>query len=186
MRQCTRLQTEAQRDTRRALRSRRYQRLMVGLASWLSAQTWREHADANASALGSPVRTFAQNELERRYEQVRKRGRKLDDLTADELHQLRIAIKKLRYSVDFFAPLFESDGVKSLRSRLSRLQDVLGTLNDAVTLPRLVENIFSTTDETQVAEARGILLGWSAGRANALKGEIDRLWKGFRRSETYW
>ena len=182
-----RLQADAQGDMRRALRSRRYQRTMVGLASWLSLQSWREHAEGDqASLLDAPVRAYAQAELEGRYERVRKRGRNPGALSAEELHALRIAIKKLRYSLDFFAALFDPDGVKRLRSRLSRLQEVLGTLNDAATLPHLLENVFGDTQAATIAEARGLLLGWSAGRAAALKGDLDRAWKGFRRSETFW
>jgi inorganic triphosphatase YgiF len=184
--QSVRLQARAQRQAHRAIRSRRYQRLLIGLASWLGVQAWREHPDSDAAALLAPARAYAQSELERRYEQVRKRGRKVGALSAGELHELRIAIKKLRYSVDFFAALFNPDAVRRFRSRLSRLQDVLGTLNDAATLRHLVDSAFDDESAAATAEARGIVVGWSAGRASALKGELDRFWKGFRRSETYW
>jgi CHAD domain-containing protein len=185
--QCMRLRAAAQREARRALRSRRYQRMMVGLASWLATQGWREHVQGEmAAVLDMPVRLYAQAELERRYERVRKRGRRLEALTAEELHALRIAIKKLRYSLDFFAALFETEPVRQLRARLSRLQDVLGTLNDSATLPRLLESLAYDVGGTAAAEARGLLLGWSAGRADALRGDLNRAWKAFRRSETFW
>jgi CHAD domain-containing protein len=166
--------------------SRRYQRVLIGLASSLAVQRWREHPESDAAALLAPARVYAQGELERRYEQVRKRGRNLGTLSAEGLHQLRIAIKKLRYSVDFFASLFNADAIKRFRSRLSRLQDVLGTLNDAAMLRHLVESACKVESEPALAEARGIVLGWRAGRSGALKDELDRFWKGFRRSETYW
>lgn len=182
-----RLRVAAQGNARRAIRSRKYQRVMIGLASWLAAQAWREHADAGSVALlGLPVRAHAQSELERRYERVRERGRKLKDLSAPELHQLRIAIKKMRYTIDFFASLFDADAVRGLRSRLSRLQDVLGTLNDAATTARLVENALADSRAGEPAEARGIVFGWSAGRADALKRDLNRSWRAFRRNETFW
>jgi hypothetical protein len=31
-----------------------------------------------------------------------------------------------------------------------------------------------------------MLLGWSAGRSNALRGELARAWIAFRRSGTFW
>lgn len=138
------------------------------------------------TALDAPVRAYAQSELEARYERVRKSGRNLKVLTAPQLHQFRIAVKKLRYSVDFFAPLFDSGKVRTLHPRLSRLQDMLGAINDASTTRTLLAEGFGQGRSSALTEARGILLGWGAGRGDALRGELDRAWKAFRRSETFW
>jgi hypothetical protein len=35
-------------------------------------------------------------------------------------------------------------------------------------------------------EARGILLGWSRGRAATLKRELKSAWKEFRSAEKFW
>jgi CHAD domain-containing protein len=171
----------------RALRSRKYQALVAALHTWLAQQAWRQNAgDDVLAALDGTVKRYAQTELETRYERVRKRGRRLETLDAAELHRLRIAVKKLRYSIDFFASLFDAQAVPRLRSRLSRLQDILGTINDAATLRMLVKKSFSDARAPGAMEAKGILLGWAAGRAHALQSELDRAWKPFRRSETYW
>jgi hypothetical protein len=37
-----------------------------------------------------------------------------------------------------------------------------------------------------VAEAKGILLGWSRGRAETLKRELKSAWKEFRSAEKFW
>ena len=177
----------AQREMRRTLRSRRYPRAMLTLASWLSAQSWQEDADdEQRTLLSSPVRAYAQAELERRYERVRKRGRKLDALDAASRHELRIAIKKLRYSVEFFASMFDAAAARALRSRLARLQDTLGTMNDAATLQRLMADLHAVTGDAAMVHARGVLLGWSAGRGDALTAELNRAWKAFRRTQTFW
>jgi len=172
---------------RRAIRSARYQTLMTALTGWIATRGWREAAgSASAALLDSPIRTYAQTELEKRYERARRRGRKLETLSVPELHRLRIAVKKLRYAMDFFSSLFDAEAVRRLRSRLSRLQGILGTINDASTLQHLVEQGFPRPRAAAAAEARGILLGWAAGRAEALGRELDRAWKPFRRSQTYW
>lgn len=182
-----RQQTAANRAVRRALRSRRYPQVMLGLSCWLASGAWRDAADEEQRArLASPIRAYAQEELERRYERVRRRGRKLSELDAPGRHALRIAIKKLRYSVEFFAPLFDPEVSRALRTRLARLQDILGRMNDAATLHRLLAGIHADTKDIATAEARGALTGWSAGRAEALHGELDRAWKGFRRTSTFW
>jgi triphosphatase len=172
---------------RRALRSARYQAFMTALTSWIATRAWRETADAACLAvLDSPIRAYAQTELEKRYGRTRRRGRNLETLSAPELHRFRIAIKKLRYAMDFFSSLFDREAVRPLRSRLSRLQDILGTINDAATLQQVVEQGFSRTRAPAAAEARGMLLGWAAGRAEALGHELNRAWKPFRRTQTYW
>jgi CHAD domain-containing protein len=182
-----RRRTAARREVRRALRSRRYPQVMLGLSCWLASRSWQEGADEGERVrLATPVRAYAQAELERRYERVRRCGRKLAELDAPGRHQLRIEIKKLRYSVEFFAPLFDPEASRALRTRLARLQDILGTMNDAATLQRLLSDLHADTKEIAMTEARGVLTGWSAGRAEALHTELERAWKSFRRTRTFW
>ena len=38
----------------------------------------------------------------------------------------------------------------------------------------------------RVLEAKGILLGWSRGRAVMLRRELKRAWKAFRAAERFW
>jgi inorganic triphosphatase YgiF len=179
--------TAAQREVRRALRSRRYPQVLLGLSRWLASRAWQDGAvDEQRAQLAAPVRAYAQSELERRYERVRRRGRDLAELDPAGRHRLRIAIKKLRYSVEFFAPLFEPEASGALRARLARLQDILGTMNDAATLGRLLSEIPADPTDTAMAEARGVLTGWSAGRGEALHDELERAWKRFRRTPTFW
>lgn len=178
---------KAQRAVQRTLRSRKYQRVMLGIACWVASQPWREAADDEQRALlDSEVRGYAQAELERRYERVRKRGRKLEELDGAGRHALRIAIKKLRYPVEFFSSAFDAEAARQLRAHLTHLQDVLGTMNDAATLHRLLEDIFAGTTDIALAEARGVLFGWSAGHGEALGKELASAWRAFRRSETFW
>ena len=182
-----RRRTAAHREVRRAVGSRRYPQVMLGLSCWLASRSWEDGADDEQRAqLAIPIRSYAQSELERRYERVRRRGRKLDDLDAPGRHELRIAIKKLRYSVEFFTSLFDQDASRALRTRLARLQDILGTMNDAATLQRLLSDLHADTKDIAMAEARGVLTGWSAGRGEALHAELDRAWKSFRRTPTFW
>ncbi len=55
----------------------------------------------------------------------------LDNETDDEeVHELRIQCKKLRYLIEFFEPLFPSRDVKTLIKPLKTLLDNLGLFND--------------------------------------------------------
>lgn len=54
----------------------------------------------------------------------------VQNASLEQLHQLRIQIKELRYVLSFFAPLLGNE-IKEARSMLKRLQVLLGDLNDA-------------------------------------------------------
>ena len=184
---CARLRRTAGARARRAVHSARYRRLVLSTAAWLASEGWLPDLDAEAAAaLRSPVGEFAAAVLQRRYSQVRKKGRKLGELSAVELHRLRIAIKKFRYAADFFASLYEPGAARQALERLSRLQDVLGAMNDAATVANLMAVGFKGARGRRVLEAKGILLGWSRGRAATLKRELKSAWKEFRSAEKFW
>ena len=56
--------------------------------------------------LGAPIGEVASDLLDRDLRQVRKRGRCLRQAGVEQRHRLRIALKKLRYSIDFLRSLF--------------------------------------------------------------------------------
>ncbi|HJU65691.1 MAG TPA: CHAD domain-containing protein, partial [Gemmatimonadaceae bacterium] len=184
---CAALRRNAARKARRTVASQRYQHLVLTLAGWLTAEQWTAHMDEGERArLAAPVREFASSVLEERYGRVRKRGRKLAGLSPAELHRLRIAIKKFRYATDFFASLYEGKRARETLKRLSRLQDILGAINDAATVGNLVSDALRGPQSRHAGEARGILLGWSRGRAATLRRELKTAWKTFRAAEKFW
>ncbi len=186
-RECTRLRSAADQEAQHAVASARYERLLLGVAAWLAAEKWLGEADEAALArLRSPAGEFAAGVLEQRYARVRKRGRQLRRLSAAELHQLRIAVKKLRYATDFFAPLFGAKRARGMPSRLGRLQNILGAMNDAATVGGLMHDTFGARAGKAVSEARGIVFGWSHGRAVTLKRDLGGAWKTFRAAGKFW
>jgi CHAD domain-containing protein len=69
--------------------------------------------------------------IDRFQRKVRKCGDRLDgNSPADELHQLRIRAKRLRYAVEFAADLYGRPAERFVR-RVVELQDLLGGLQDA-------------------------------------------------------
>jgi CHAD domain-containing protein len=72
----------------------------------------------------------ARKMLRRRMKQVIAFGRRLDLLSSDEQHQLRIACKKLRYTAEFFTGLCPSS-LQRLVNVMTRMQDLLGMSHDA-------------------------------------------------------
>lgn len=66
-----------------------------------------------------------------RYEELRAYETALDDEAPETLHQMRIAGKRLRYTLELFEDVLESARYKETRTRLMELQDHLGNIQDA-------------------------------------------------------
>jgi inorganic triphosphatase YgiF len=185
--QCTRIRSAAQRVAVRAVNSKRYQRLMLDIGAWLTAEAWADgDATEGRATAQRPVREFASAVLSRRAAQVAKRGRRLPQLTGADLHRLRISIKKLRYTADFFASIYDTRHVRETLMVLARLQDILGSINDAAAVSELMAQGFGARPEHAVVEARGIMLGWSKGRSSTLRRELRTVWKAYRAGKPFW
>jgi CHAD domain-containing protein len=183
----TRLRTNAQRAARRAVVSARGQGLLLSLGGWVAEEAWQSEMDeAQRAVLARPVSEFAQTVLATAQARALKRGRQFNKLTPPELHRLRIAIKKMRYATDFFAALYPSRRTDAFRNALAQLQQALGNFNDAVVTASLVTHAGRDLRGVGIHEARGILLGWSAGIQDSGTSQLQRVWKQFRNAKPFW
>jgi inorganic triphosphatase YgiF len=111
-----------------ALRSSRYRLLLIDIHEWLETQI-----QSRTEAARTKVDSFAEDVLHHRLRKIRKDGKHLRTLSAQDRHKLRIRIKKIRYALEFFESLHKGRERKRL-TRLSRhlkgLQGMLGSLND--------------------------------------------------------
>lgn len=169
----------AKRRARAALASRRYQRLVLRLAAWLQS------APPPKGRLAAPARVFARRVLQERLRQVRKLGRDLSRLDSGRMHRLRIAVKKLRYAAEGFAPLYPGKRARALLRRLARLQDVLGAIQDAATAVKLAQRAAGARGQGAGA-ALPALRHWRDRRIAALAGDLARAWAEWRRARPFW
>lgn len=71
-------------------------------------------------------------------------GRDIDALGRDRLHKFRLRSKRMRYAIEFVAPLFDRRTAKLARRMsdlLRRLQNELGTVTDRTAHAQLVETL---------------------------------------------
>ncbi|HUF80921.1 MAG TPA: CHAD domain-containing protein [Burkholderiales bacterium] len=184
---CRKLRRSAHAQALRALRSPRYRRFTLSLAARLSSESGLPALDAGARAgLAAPAPAFAATVLEKRYARVRKKGRMLGTLTPRERHRLRIAIKKFRYAADFFSGLYRDAETREALRRLSRLQDILGAMNDAATAAKLAQPAFDAAPGRRARAARAILLEWRRARTATLGRELKSAWNEFRAAGKFW
>lgn len=186
-RACERAHAAAQRRARRAVRSRRYQSLLLDLGSWLAGESWASLLPLNtAHALQRPVRNFAEAAFVRRLRQVRRRGQHLARLDTARLHRLRIAVKKLRYCETFFAPLFPACCHPALRTALAALQDALGGINDSMIAVRLLEQTTGPTRSTVLQEACKLVMRSNQAALVVHRRKLQNAWKALRVASACW
>ncbi|EMI56034.1 CHAD domain-containing protein [Rhodopirellula sallentina] len=79
----------------------------------------------------TPIATLADKIVRNRHAKIVRQGTAVNSSTPDDnIHELRIEGKKLRYSLEFFGPLLDTVAVSMTIKRLKKLQDSLGDFND--------------------------------------------------------
>jgi inorganic triphosphatase YgiF len=180
-RRCIRLRRAHFHAAQGVVASNAWQRLWLELGRLLADTAWQQ----NQAALALPLREFAAGLLQQRAAALKKRGKRLQQLDADGRHRLRIAAKKLRYAAEFFAARFPKRRERPYVQSLAAMQEVLGGLNDAATLLRLLPEAQAGT---RAADARvdGMIHGWSAATTHQQLDALRRAWDHWQRQKPYW
>ena len=170
----------------RAILSERYAAGMLRVSHWFEARGWRDGPGRRSTLLTSPIGDLAPRLLDRRWREVRKRGKRFDRLTAPRRHKLRIAAKKLRYALELLGSLFDQDDLQDFVKRLKRLQDDLGYANDVRVAHHILPELCAGARRGPVARAGARLLEWHeqalTEAAPKLRKELIRL----NRTAPFW
>ena len=117
-----------------------------------------------------PIEIYAAEQLSQRRKKIRRRGANIGDLNPEQLHRLRIQVKKARYAAEFFSSVYEGKKAakrcKKVVSSLMRLQNCLGGINDIMTHKALFAEIIANPRRGLTAEqnrrrafAAGLIIG---------------------------
>jgi CHAD domain-containing protein len=151
----------AYQEVRQAIASPETTALILRLSRWFEARAWRDQPVSEHSAqLVQPIRELAPALLARRFRQVKKRSKNFKALKSPERHRLRIACKKLRYTVDLLACLFDEKEVEAYLRALKSLQDDLGHANDVRTAHAILQRLDEDAPGTSTGRGSGLVLGW--------------------------
>lgn len=161
---------------------------VIAAEAFVARRGWRTAlATGDLSGLAAAPQGFAADSLSRLDRKVRKRGRGLADKTAEERHEVRIALKGLRYAAELYAPLFTNPGdAKQYTAAAARVQDTLGSSNDMAVAGDLVTRLPPAPTHVARAQAVGVVLGWFARGLEIEGRDIRKTWKGFRTSPRFW
>lgn len=159
---------------------------------WFEA-TGRAHATRGHMAFEVPAVEIANRMLTHRLNIACKRAKRMKHLSEEKRHHLRIGLKKLRYTAEFFAPLYKEDAVRTFSRKLSKMQDILGALNDVAVaretlkkLTNLKEGGRDSSDRANLSFAAGIVYGWHLDHASHIWKKARKRWRAFERSEPFW
>ena len=162
---------------RRLVGHRRFNLLLIDLL--LLAEGEPALADG-AGALGG----IAGKALRKRRRKTLAAGRSFAELSNDRRHDVRIAVKKLRYACDYFQALWPGKATAAYLAAMADLQDMLGRLNDATVAARLADEI--ADGEPEAALGAATLRGWYAHRLRAVDAPMVAAWRKFAATPPFW
>jgi CHAD domain-containing protein len=181
-----RARAKAYAEMREVLVSRRMTGSLLEIEEWWESGTW-------AAAMGewreTPVREFARVVLRRLNRKVVRLGARLDELPEEQLHELRIRCKKLRYAAEFFRGAFVRKTADAFVASLTDVQDHLGSLNDAAVARQLLGALAGSAKGLPapvLARAEGIVTGWIAARVRHDLEKLPQVWQSFAAQRPFW
>jgi CHAD domain-containing protein len=160
-----------------ALNSKRY----VSLVNQLTKLS-HDSSFHSSKKVKEASKTFIQKAIHQAFEISRKIGK---NASSDELHRLRISIKKLRYTCEFFKPVI-SERMPRFIKKTIQLQDLLGIVQDALTSLRMMFSIISEMKLNAVSRQnlRQALHPWVDLKHASLKEAHKNFFKKWKKFKT--
>ena len=129
-----------------------------------------------------PVTQRARKSVRRLVRQATAFGERLEALSNDQQHELRIVCKTLRYTAEFFAPHYPRV-LDDLIARATRMQDLLGNIHDAEVYYRRLQSYFRKRGRNRAGGPAATLLkavrAHLRRRSRICANEAAVLWKVF-------
>ncbi len=150
----------------RLLAAPRYGKIVLELLALVHQLPETASAEALTEASAANLSAFATKRLRRLRKKALALAHEADTAQPASLHALRIAIKRLRYALDFLAPLAGKKRARRLFEHLATLQDILGQINDLANAGALL-NACAGHDGA-LREAVSLIAGWHGPRYRKL------------------
>ena len=186
------------RRAQEAVQSARFRTLILDTAEWVEAGAWSISEDPQMRALREmPIEVRAAGQLSQRRKKIRRRGAKIGGLNPEQLHRLRIQVKKARYAAEFFSSVYQ--GKKATKRRkeiiksLMQLQNCLGGINDIMTRKTIFAEIIESPGHRMTAEqnrhrafAAGLVMGNQQAQIQQFLDRARKAYSRFDSANTFW
>ena len=181
---------QRQAEQKKLSRRLRAKKLIALLNDW--QQQLEQDGLHPASLAHVPVKNVADPIIFRHHKKVLRSGLSLDTTTPDDdVHQLRIQCKKLRYSMEFFSSLYPKDALQVVIKQLKKLQDILGIFNDLSVQQTMLrtslasmKNAAPSKDHAVIAASLGGLMQSLYQEQSALRTHFKAAFAQFSDEET--
>jgi CHAD domain-containing protein len=172
-------------ELRAYLRGGEWRQLSLRLALLPTLRPWAASlADADyRSLIEAPTEAYAAQALHRLFRRLANAGEDLAALDPVALHGVRKQVKKLRYTTEFFAPLFPVKPVRRFVEKLVDLQQCLGGLNDGAVAAAMTQELGSGRDR---AFAAGVVQGYVAAANAAAARRGGKAWRKLIALDKFW
>jgi inorganic triphosphatase YgiF len=154
-------------------------RLQLYLTLW--PRTLEEHR-----RLDKPIAKHARKVLTKAWKTSAHYGARLERLDEAHRHEMRKALKKLRYQIEFLAPLYKARKAEGFVRQLKALQDIFGYVNDVTTAPRLQQIARQRTADCDAAGAAGYIVGRHEAQAAHEWKKAGKAWRRLERTPQFW
>lgn len=179
---------QAKRETARAemlayLDSKAYRTFKEDMATFINTPGLGAKKKATA-----PIKEVAPALIQNRYEAVLTYDANLMQASMEELHDLRLAVKALRYTVEYFREIL-GPSCESVIDQLKLLQDHLGQLNDAHVAEGILCDFLTTWEDKRLLTERynlapmGVYLTAKLRERHQLLMTMPEAWQRFRTDE---
>ena len=166
-------------EVRAALRGPAWTKLQLYLSLW--PRTLAENPKLEKLIAG-----HARKVLGKAWKKAERLGGNLGKLDVERRHEMRKALKKVRYQAEFFAPLFGERDSERFIERLKTLQDVFGYINDVRMAPKLVELQKQSNAGIDAARAASYTVGHHEARAAHVWNGAGDAWNDLKRARRFW
>ena len=143
---------------------------------------WRHAGNAK---LNQSAGRIAPKALDRALQSTVKLSGHIHSNRPEDLHCLRITLKKLRYAAQTFRVLYPRERRKPFMAAMSALQDILGAINDSAVASELAERA-AMEGGPEAMRAAGFISGYKAAEANAVREVLDIAWADFKALQPFW
>jgi triphosphatase len=181
-----------------AVQSARFRRLVLNTVEWVEIGPSSTSEDALMRARRElPIEVYAAGQLSQRRKKIRRRGARIETLNPEQLHRLRIQVKKARYATEFFSGLFHgkkcAKRCKTIKSSLMQLQNSLGKINDIVTHKTLFADIIARPTKGLTGEqnhhrafAAGLIIGDQQAQVQKSLDRARKAYSRFDGAKAFW
>ena len=181
-------QTEGYEQAITAVRSPRYDALLLSLGEWIEVGPWLRSEDAARCEMrDAPVAVIAPPIIDRLHDRLRRHARGFADLDASARHDLRKSAKALRYAAGFLGDSITSHPKRRLAfmTHLRAMQDRLGELNDMAVAQSVAMRAVARRSG-MLAFAAGLELGRMTQREGEALKNARHAVKTYRKGKAFW